>query len=1013
MRAILLTLLAVLVGQLTHGQIPEMTVKKSSKDHKLGISNMEINIDIVGNIATTTYDIVFFNTFPTVMEGELSMPLSQGQEICRYALDINGKLREGVVVEKVKARQTFEAIVRQNIDPGIAHITKGNFFKTQVYPIPANGTKRVALAICETLTGDEDNLYYSLPIEGAKDIKTFKLDVKVAKGKQEQKNIKHDFENIEFDTRGDAYYLSMERKDFSSNTPLKFTIPRFSNAPSDKSTGEIKFLADTPVSFSLPYAGQQNHQIFTHQLDEQTYFYLLSEAPELKQEAKQTPQKILLCWDNSSSAQRRNIEKELKLLEEYLSSIKEKKEISLITFNITKTEHPKFVIKHNASNLINYIKDLKYDGATNITKVLRKGYDEILIFSDAINTIGEEPSEINEQPELNTPICAISSASGSNYSLLKRMAAQTNGEFIDLSTTSVNDALNVMLKNEEKFLSCTYEENEIEQVFPCTPSRVDGFIEISGILKTDDASITVNYGYGTTITKKQVFRINKATSASVARVWASKKIEALTMDYDKNKKEIEALGSRFNIVTKNTAFIVLDRVEDYFTYNIPPPDDLKEEYNRLFKNREKRNAKEEESNKWIEPNNIARVDRLKLWYDNPLDEQDNLKIRGNSSFNSTQDNVMYFEEEAIDEVIIVSDDSDVDPLPVVNDEVFLFAEEMDMEVVGYGAYPQSRRSKSVASQATQSSIKVLAWQPKAPYIDELRHAKADEIEAIYFKHKKENHNRPSFYIQVADFLFQNFKSPSSDDKLSLKMNDMGVRILSNVIELDLENPELLKTVARRLVSEEKFDLAIMIYEEIKNLRPEEPQSYRDLALAYEKNKQYQEALDCFQHIMENNWNRFEDIKDVVINEMNTLISLHKDELSISSIPLLYIASMPLDVRITLEWSSNDNDIDLWVIDPNGEKCYYQNTRTKLGGKITKDFTQGYGPEEFSVKKAKRGTYTVYVNYYSESRQSITGPVTVYATLYTHYGTKEQQEKQIAVQLTDNKETRQIGQLEFE
>jgi hypothetical protein len=186
-----------------------------------------------------------------------------------------------------------------------------------------------------------------------------------------------------------------------------------------------------------------------------------------------------------------------------------------------------------------------------------------------------------------------------------------------------------------------------------------------------------------------------------------------------------------------------------------------------------------------------------------------------------------------------------------------------------------------------------------------------------------------------------------------------------------------------------------------------------LAAAYIQNKQFQKALDIYKYILDNNWDRFEDIKDVALNELNNLISLHKGELDINSINPTYINPMPLDIRITLDWSSNENDIDLWVIDPNGEKCFYSHTNTMLGGKISRDFTRGYGPEEFSLKTAKRGIYTVYVNYFSESRQTITGPVTVYATLYTNYGTEQQETKYITVQLTDNKETRQIGQLEFE
>ena len=283
----------------------------------------------------------------------------------------------------------------------------------------------------------------------------------------------------------------------------------------------------------------------------------------------------------------------------------------------------------------------------------------------------------------------------------------------------------------------------------------------------------------------------------------------------------------------------------------------------------------------------------------------------------------------------------------------------------------------------------------------MRNAEDKELESLYYKFKAENKSRPAFYIQVADFFF------------TKGWDEQAIRILSNVLDLDLENPELLKVLARRLLDEHQSEIAIKIFEEIKNLRPEEPQSYRDLALAYKANKQYQKALDLYIEILNQNWNRFEAIKDVVLNELNALISLHKSELNLKNIDAKYIKAMPVDIRITLEWSSNENDIDLWVIDPNGEKCFYSHTRTQIGGKISKDFTRGYGPEEFTLKIAKRGIYTVYANYFSESRQSITGPVTLYVTLYTNYGKTNQKVKFISLQLTDNKETRQVGQLEFD
>jgi hypothetical protein len=59
-------------------------------------------------------------------------------------MDVNGVRRSGVVVPVGRARAAYEAIVRQRVDPGILEIDKEtNEFRTRVFPIPANGHKRV------------------------------------------------------------------------------------------------------------------------------------------------------------------------------------------------------------------------------------------------------------------------------------------------------------------------------------------------------------------------------------------------------------------------------------------------------------------------------------------------------------------------------------------------------------------------------------------------------------------------------------------------------------------------------------------------------------------------------------------------------------------------------------------------------------------------------------------------------------------------------------------------------
>lgn len=947
--------------QASVAQVPSLSIHRQTGEESLDISQLDVNVEIVGNIATTTFDIVFYNPYNRVLEGELSMLLKNSQEICRYALDVNGKLREGVIVEKIKARQTFEAVVRRKIDPGIINKTKGNSFKTKIYPIPAKGSKRVVLALSETLSGDNENLYYILPFGGANKIKQFSLNVKAIKSQEKLNQPQSSFQNVEFDNQDNAYVLNLERENFKSSEPIKFTIPRFS---------------------------KDKHQLFTCDFEGETYFYLNLKPEELKIIKKKEPKSISIFWDNSFSTSKRNITKELELLELYLNTLSANTAVSIIAFNINATLQKNFIAS-DIKSIISYIKILENDGATCLDCLnFSTNTDEILLFSDGVNTVGKD-----EILSTKVPVYTITSSAGSNYSFLKQVSSKTNGDFIDLSVNTKERALELLSSDEDKFLSCKYNSSFIKEVYPKMPMRVDDYFELVGILIKDNAELTINFGNKSGISQSKTFTIQKQSNIPVvSRIWATKKIAHLDYNYKENKEAIFSLSQKYNIISKNTAMLVLDRVEDYVAHKITPPEELKDEYNRLIA-LQKEQDQVKLSNKEIQEININRIERLTKWYKNPIVEKPNIdnRVGGN-------------------ERIIDSEEGASIPVPPeenieVLEEIAIEEDEIEAEMMVMYSIADSgndNETKEESLSKSKSSIKVLSWMPDAPYIKTLRSASDNDLLPLYYKLKDENLNRPSFYIQVADLFFKKEK------------HSEAVRILSNALELDLENPELLKIVARRLLDENEYNLAINIFIEIKNLRPEEPQSYRDLAMAYCANKQYQKALEMYLHILDNEWLRFEEIKDVVFNEFNRLIALHSKDLDLSKVTKDYINAMPLDVRITIDWSSNENDIDLWVIDPNGEKCYYKNKRTKMGGKITKDFTRGYGPEEFTLKTAKRGFYSIYVNYYSESRQTITGPVTVYATLTTNYGNKDEKTEKISIQLeNDNeKKTLQIGQLEF-
>src|SRR5262249_14455933 len=148
-----------------------------------------VSITTIGGIAATTLDLTFRNDLDRVLEGELVLPLPRGATISSFALELDGKLRQASVVERERARVVFEAIERKSVDPGLVEWTKGNAFRTRVYPIPAKGTKRLVLGFEQELrdagttasaaSGRGSRAVYVLPLGFGAGLASFECEVNV------------------------------------------------------------------------------------------------------------------------------------------------------------------------------------------------------------------------------------------------------------------------------------------------------------------------------------------------------------------------------------------------------------------------------------------------------------------------------------------------------------------------------------------------------------------------------------------------------------------------------------------------------------------------------------------------------------------------------------------------------------------------------------------------------------------------------------------------------------------
>ena len=327
-------------------------------------------------------------------------------------------------------------------------------------------------------------------------------------------------------------------------------------------------------------------------------------------------------------------------------------------------------------------------------------------------------------------------------------------------------------------------------------------------------------------------------------------------------------------------------------------------------------------------------------------------------------------------------------------------------------------------ESAAASVKLAAWDPKTPYLQSLKdcaaahngkNAPADMLYRRYLELRAKSATAPAFYLDCAGFFF------ARGDKA------IALRILSNLAELKIEDPALLRTFAWRLREAGEYDRAIPVLRKVAKLRPEEPHSFRDLALLLtERAKEHNSAADATEAMALlkktafTPWKRqnARAVAVFAVEELNALADWCGKQKWAGDKPTIpeweadYHYVLDMDLRIILSWDADNTDIDIHVLEPSGEEAYYKNRRTASGGFVSQDITTGYGPEEYLQLKGQKGVYKVLTHYFGSSQQKLTGPATATATVYTNWGRPEEKRQILSLRLDKPKEKVTVGEITF-
>jgi hypothetical protein len=925
--------------------------------HELAVSDLSLKVRIIGNQATTQVGMTLSNPSKEVLAGRFFFPLAEGQQLAGFALDIDGEMRPAVAVPRPKARATFESIVRKQVDPGLVEWRRDGYFETRIYPIPARGSRRIELTYEEALAWKPEGQHYLWDWVDALLVEQFQLEIEVIREGSPPGPISWQGNSITWSGQGNHFFASLHTKAMTVREPLM-----------------------------ISFASSESTQVFVQETGPaETWFSAQVALPELRRK-RPTIRTLGLLLDQSNSARLRDATRLWAALEAYLKTMPGV-EVEVWSFALELKSEGSFEAEDGSwTALKERLQALPADGATSFgaLKLAQVKADRFLLWTDGLHTFG--PAEISPDPR---PMDIWISGKRNNLGYLKQIAGQFGGHLLAAAELSPREVAEKSGWAPYQLISVSYDRADFREVLPGGPQLVGNQLWVGGKLLGDEGVLYLNLGFDQEIHEQVAVRVDKARHLNGAqglpRWWAVQQLRAWETAADPPREAIQALSQQYGLLSRETSLLVLETVEDYVEHEILPPPGLRAAYDQQL--RQKKAAESFELLSQLDQVAEGFQARINWWqtdFQIPLQpyQPDPLKktlSEEEDDFGGAAD-----EETGAGQLM---DLFDLEEMVVEGD-------------ISADGVPEPKPESATKAGAIQ--LEIQAWNPETPYLQAMESAPRDQRYAAYLQQKETFGKSPAFYFDMSGWLWEQGDSA------------MSILVLSNLAELKLDQHELLRVLGRRLQLCGKLPAARRVFERVLDLRPEEPHSWRDLALIQAEMGKPQAAIDLLYEVVTRKWDdRFSEIGILAAHEMNAIMGRSRASLQLEHLDPRLIADLPTDLRVVIDWDQNDADMDLWVTDPRGEKCYYQHARTEIGGLISQDITGGYGPEEFLLKRAMPGRYVVEVNYYGGNGAEWIGPVTVQGQLIRNYGRPDERRKTLIFRLSGESEVLKLGEFVVE
>ncbi|MFT7623827.1 MAG: hypothetical protein ACI9WU_003012 [Myxococcota bacterium] len=506
---------------------------RSPRGTRAALTLAALKVDGVtrGEMVETRIEHIFRNDSDEQLEGTFRFPLPSGAILTGLAMDIDGKLMEGELVEREKARETYQGIVDSMRDPALLEWVGGSTFKLRVFPIGAQSTKRIVLRCLLPIT------------RGARGARLAYATAAPAM----QERIGHF--RLVLDGR-----VVVDERAFAPGPEIVASI-----APSKLSTG--------PQSEVVANATWTSVRI----------------APSIAGSTRRSRRDVIAIVDTSrSTLESRALQ--LEVLESVLSRLREGDRFIVSASDITVRDHASDFVSASPAAVeqaLAFVRGISPDGASDVLAALKHAGAltdraglvpvQVVYIGDGAATWGEtDPQSLREGALMaleQTPLHAVALGKSSDQALLSTLAGLTGGRSVSPRTSTEVRAFGLFLAaaaGAPRLRNALVTTRGAAEVHPRIPRTLFAGDAIEALIRADTTPESVTL---TGSLDGRPFELTRGLSEpgysrGIAARWGDSEIRRL-QDEGAEKDEIVALSRATGVMSKYTSFLVLESEEAY------------------------------------------------------------------------------------------------------------------------------------------------------------------------------------------------------------------------------------------------------------------------------------------------------------------------------------------------------------------------------------------------------------------------------------------------------------------